>query len=641
MTKFIDMNRLLSGLLLLIFPAVLFASSKDATFLAAHDAFQDRKYKLLPNYSKKLGNHVLTPYVKYYQLSANLYKTDTKQVLAFLDQYDNTRMAENLRKTWLKVLGHQEKWDLFAEEYPKLFRTDNELVCLKHQQHIHEKKPDALTNARRLWFTGKSMPKGCTTLFKKLIRTKQIKREDIWTRIRLALDASQAGVATHLNQHLPRAQKLNAAKLRSARSSAKRYLKRHRKALKSRANREIYLYALMRVLRVDTDKAYAHWRKVRHRYNSTDQSYFLAQLGYYAALRHDPRALDWFKQAAKAKKPYPLTDKLTTWKARAALREKNWDLVIHSINEMSAVAQQSSTWRYWKARALQENGQAAVAKTLLSKISDEQDFYGQLAREELGIKLDLPEQTHTVSEQDIKTILKNPSIQRALAFFRLDLRLEGIREWAWAIRELNDDQLLAAAEAAYRHGLYDRAIYAANKTRSKHNFNLRFLAPHRNQMRNVLQQNELDEALVYGLIRQESRFIADIKSHAGAMGLMQLMPSTAKWAAKEIGIKNYKKDRATEVDLNLKLGTFYLKHVLTKLDNQPLLAAAAYNAGPGRAKKWLNTTPLEGAIYAETIPFNETRDYVKKVLNNTMYYAAVLGKNQGTPTLKERLGVVN
>ncbi len=634
------MNKLLFWLLLLIFSGVL-SANQDAAFLAARDAYIAGKYDLLPTYAKKLNNHVLAPYVEYYQLRSNIYKTDTAQILAFLNQYQNTSMAENLRKTWLKVLGHKEKWDLFAEEYSKVVHTDTELVCLTHRQRIHENKPNALANARHIWFTGYSMPKGCTPLFKKLISSGQISNQDIWARIRLALDASQIGVARHLNQHLPRKQRLSTAKLRSAKRSAKRYLKKHRKALQTRASREVYLYALMRLLRVDTDKAYAHWKKVHNRFNSTDQSYFTGQLAYYAALRHDPRALDWFKKATKTSKPYPLTDKLIAWKTRAALRAQNWDIVLHSINEMSATAQQTNTWRYWKARALKEKGQLSIANTLFAHIIREQDFYGLLAQEELGVTLNLPKDTHKVSQQEIDNILKNQSIQRALTFFRLELRTEGIREWAWAIRELNDNQLLAAAEMAYRHGLYDRAIHAANKTQSKHNFNLRFLTPHRNKMLNVLQQNELDEALVYGLIRQESRFIADIKSHAGAMGLMQLMPSTAKWVAKELGIQNYRKKHATEVDLNLKLGTYYLKHVLIELDNQPLLATAAYNAGPGRAKRWLNTSPLEGAIYAETIPYNETRDYVKKVFNNTMYYAAVLEKNQNMPTLKERLGIVN
>ena len=196
----------------------------------------------------------------------------------------------------------------------------------------------------------------------------------------------------------------------------------------------------------------------------------------------------------------------------------------------------------------------------------------------------------------------------------------------------------AAAEPARRNKIYDRAINTANKTEQLHDFNLRYLAPHREVMQDVLKQKELDEALVYGLIRQESRFINYAKSSAGAIGLMQLMPTTARWIAKRIGMRNYRKRLIAQVNTNLMLGTYYLKHVLTLFDDQSLLASAAYNAGPSRAKQWRGSTPLEGAIYAETIPFNETRDYVKKVMSNSMYYASTFG--HPTRTLKQRLDIV-
>lgn len=207
------------------------------------------------------------------------------------------------------------------------------------------------------------------------------------------------------------------------------------------------------------------------------------------------------------------------------------------------------------------------------------------------------------------------------------------------MQHFSDEQLLAASRVAQRYGIYDRAINTAIRTVSRHDFSLRYLAPYREQMRAVLQQNQLDEAFVYGLIRQESRFIADIKSGAGAAGLMQLMPATAKWVAGKLGVQDFRSNLITDINTNLQLGTYYLKHVLDQLDDQPLLAAAAYNAGPGRARQWKDTRPLEGAIYAETIPFNETRDYVKVVLSNSMYYANNFG-HKNKPTLKQRLGTV-
>jgi soluble lytic murein transglycosylase len=358
-------------------------------------------------------------------------------------------------------------------------------------------------------------------------------------------------------------------------------------------------------------------------------------------MRHDTRALGWFKEARATKSTYPPTDTVLAWHARAALRAGNWNEVLTAIDSMSATERRVDTWRYWKARALKAKGQIQDANKLWIPLNDEHSFYGQLAREELGTQLSIAEKSYRVTADEVADIEKNLGLRRALAFSRMNLRTEAFREWSWTIRNFSDAELLAASELARRHGLYDRAINTANRTAKQHDFSLRFLSPHRDTLKKVLQQHQLDEAWVYGLIRQESRFIADIKSHAGAAGLMQLMPATADWVAKQLRIPNFRQNLVVDVNTNLQLGTYYLKHVLGTLDNQPLLASAAYNAGPGRARRWRDDkVPLEGAIYAETIPFNETRDYVKKVLKNSMYYAQVLEHGHDTPTLKERLGVV-
>ena len=305
---------------------------------------------------------------------------------------------------------------------------------------------------------------------------------------------------------------------------------------------------------------------------------------------------------------------------------------------MSSAEQQAGAWRYWKARALKVRGEIAEANAILAPLSVEHNFYGQLAEEELGLVIGAAAEPYKAAVDEIAAANRLPGIQRALTLYRLNLRTEATREWAWAIRDFDDRRLLAAAEVARRNGIYDRAIHTADKTVLQHDFSLRFLAPHRDALSDLLKQQELDEAWVYGLIRQESRFITDAKSSAGAMGLMQLMPATAKWVAKKMGMQKYQKTLATEVNTNLMLGTYYLKHVLTLLDNQPLLASAAYNAGPRRAWQWRDEKPLEGAIYAETIPFNETRDYVKKVMSNSMYYASNFGHQM--KTLTQRLGIV-
>jgi soluble lytic murein transglycosylase len=274
----------------------------------------------------------------------------------------------------------------------------------------------------------------------------------------------------------------------------------------------------------------------------------------------------------------------------------------------------------------------------LLRISGRPDFYGVLAAEELGEPLALPQTVHLPGDDDIAQAKRHPGLARALELYRLNLRSEASREWAFTIRGFDDRRLIAAAELARRSDLYDRAINTADRTTALHNYPLRYLAPFREVFSEYARAFDLEESWVLGLTRQESRFIVDAKSSAGARGLMQLMPATARWVAHKIGLKEFHPGNVAEPSINVNLGTSYLKLVLDDLGH-PVLASAAYNAGPGRARRWRNSKPLEGAIYAETIPFNETRDYVKKVMANTMYYAAIL--NGASVPLKQRLGEVS
>ena len=234
-------------------------------------------------------------------------------------------------------------------------------------------------------------------------------------------------------------------------------------------------------------------------------------------------------------------------------------------------------------------------------------------------------------------IESNPAIRRALALFRVNIRTEGVREWNWALRGMNDRELLAASAVAQRAGVYDRAIAAADRTRDEHDYSLRYLSPFSEQVRPAARSQALDDAWVYGLMRQESRFVTNAKSNVGAAGLMQVMPATGKWVANKIGVKLGPGD-LHDPDTNVMLGTTYMRLVLESLDNHPVLASAAYNAGPGRARKWRDVKPLEGAVYAETIPFSETRDYVKKVMSNAVFYQTLMTGN--SPSLKVMLGTI-
>jgi soluble lytic murein transglycosylase len=638
------MKKFFAGLWGLFFAicAGTLAASQDDDFISMRQAFQTGDATGVAFYAQRLQGHVLEPYAAYYQLRPQLENTivvSADTIKKFLYRYQDSPLGDRLQGEWLKVLGKTQQWELFAEMYPSLINRDAELTCYSLQQRFASKDDNAFNEARSIWFNGRDLPESCTPLFEALIAAGSLKVEDVWTRLRLALEVGNVSVAKRINQYLPSNQALNERKLGAAADNPLRYLEKHRNEIKTRADREIALFAMLRLLRSGPDQAYVYWPRIRGRFNDADHSYFMVQVADQAARRLNPNALKWFREAASTSAPALLSDAQLGWKTRAALRIRDWELVSETIDAMSGVEQQAGVWRYWKARALKVRGDIGEANAILAPLSAEHNFYGQLAEEELGLVIAAAPEPYKAATDDITVVSRLPGVQRALALYRMNLRAEAAREWAWAIRDFDDRRLLAAAEIARRDGIYDRAIHTADKTVLQHDFSLRFLAPHRDALSDLVKQQELDEAWVYGLIRQESRFITDAKSSAGAMGLMQLMPATAKWVAKKMGMQNYHKTLATEVNTNLTLGTYYLKHVLTLLDNQPLLASAAYNAGPRRAWQWRDEKPLEGAIYAETIPFNETRDYVKKVMSNSMYYASNFGHQM--KTLTQRLGIVS
>ena len=374
-----------------------------------------------------------------------------------------------------------------------------------------------------------------------------------------------------------------------------------------------------------------HWANLESRFTEEERALVWGHIGLQGALRHDPQTLSWYAKAGD------MTDYQLEWKARAALRAGDWKTLIAAVDVM-VKENNDAPWRYWKARALKATGHGAEALALLKPLSQEYSFYGQLALEDLGGKITTPPADYTTSAADVQAMSLHPGIRRALALYLLGMRVEANREWVWTIRDLDDRKLLAAAEVAKRSDIPDRVINTAEKTIAQHDFRLRYFAPYRDVLKVHAARQGLDEAWVLGLIRQESRFIADIRSSAGAMGLMQLMPGTAQWVAGKMGLKNWRWSGVTDVDTNISLGTYYLRHVYDYLDASPVLASAAYNAGPGRARAWRPERSMESAAWAETIPFNETRHYVKLVMANASYYAHLL--TQQVQSLKSRLGEV-
>jgi len=607
------------------------------------DAFRAGDAARLERFARRLNNSPMEVYASYYQLRLGLENAGIKEIRDFLSRPEDTPIIDQLRGEWLKLLGKKQQWDMFDAEYPRLLNEDTELACYALQSRLRNQGQAALHDARKLWFSGKGQPESCGTLFEAAFSAGVIVERDIWQRLRLAFEAGNVSLAERLAERLAGNHAVPPAALKSAATDAGGYLEKLTLGSANEGQRAVALFALQRLAKQSPELAALRWSRIEAYFPEAEQHYFYGWLAYEAARKLDGRALQWFKAAANT----PLNEQQLAWRVRAALRAQDWPMVLAGIDAMGE-QQRDAIWQYWKARAMQATGKPVEARKLLAPLSGEYNFYGQLAAEELaglpvlssaaGQGAGLPPSAYKPGKQDIAAMLALPGIQRTLALYRMDMRTEASKEWSWAVRNFSDRELLTAAEIARRNEMYDRAINAADKTLNMHDFNLRYLAPYRDVLQAHIRENGLEEAWVYGLMRQESRFVTAAKSEAGAAGLMQIMPSTARWIAKKLGLKNYKQSLISQLDTNLRLGTYYMKTVLSWFDDSPVLASAAYNAGPGRARLWRGDQSLEGAIYAETIPFDETRDYVKKVMSNTMYYAGQF--NAPLRPLKQRMGIV-
>jgi soluble lytic murein transglycosylase len=610
------------------------AAPLDDEFLAAREAFRTGNAARLDAQAQRLKGHLLEPYIAYWQMSMRLERASPEEIHAFLDAHRDSPLSDRLRLDWLKSLGRREQWDVFSAEWPLLIAQDIEVTCYSLQSRLRHEPDRALPEARPLWFVARDLPDSCSPLFSALISAGMLSSDDLWMRIRLSLERGQVGVARRVAEWLPKGQAPDASLLASIASNPAGFLERRQPpALKTRAARESVIFAVHRLARTSPQQAAGHWTRIENRFSEDERAYVWGMIGYLGAIRHEREALDWYTRAGD------LSDFQLAWKVRAALRAGDWKEVLGAIEAMTENESSEPAWRYWKARSLKELGRPDEAGALLRPLASEFHFYGQLALEDLGGQITAPAAGYKPAADELRTMSQLIGVRRALELYRLNLRVEANREWHWAIRGFDDKQLLAAAEVARRYEMYDRAIYTADRTVELHDFTLRYLAPYREVLKTHTARLELDEAWVYGLIRQESRFIAGARSRAGASGLMQLMPGTAKWVAGKLGLKNWRWAHVTDVDTNVNLGTYYLKHVLDTLDGHPVLASAAYNAGPGRARAWRPDAAMEGAIYAETIPFNETRNYVKRVMANTSYYAHNF--QQHAASLRQRMGIIS
>jgi soluble lytic murein transglycosylase len=638
-----------------LFVATLATQAQNAdhrAVLDAREALRKGNKAQLAAAREAVGQHPLAMWVQYWELSNRLPSAGVDEVEAFYARWPGTYVEDRLRNDWLLELGRRRDWANFGRDYPRFRMNDDREVLCYHLLTQHQQGVDVAEAARAAWFAQRDLDDGCQLLAQTLADAGVFGANDSWRKARLAVEANR-----------PRAARAAAALVSPAAGTAtaelwdspQRHLKR-RGGGSDPAAAELTTLAILRLAAQESEAAAEELRGGTPALPAPLAALAWAGTGRQAAQRLEPQAAAYYARAwalreatpAARREQAPWSDETLAWQVRAALRsaapdDERWRLVAGAVDAMSPAEARDPAWIYWRARALQAltkpgtdgDAQRLLARQALESISGQMNFYGKLAAEDLGGKLVLPAPPAALGDAERDAASRNPGLQRALLLIAIGLRNEGVREWNFSLRGMGDRELLAAAQLACEREVWDRCINTSDRTRAEVDLAQRFPMPYRPQVVAQARAAGLDPAYVYGLIRQESRFVTDVRSSVGASGLMQLMPATARWTARKIGME-YRPEMITDRDLNLRLGSAYLKLVLDDFDGSQALAAAAYNAGPGRPRRWREGPTLEVAAWAENIPFTETRDYVKKVLSNAVVYRSLL---DGRPaSLKTRLG---
>jgi soluble lytic murein transglycosylase len=630
----LELFRKLAFALSLIALPALAANGADEAVLGAFDAYRAGDPIKLARHAKKLEGHLLSPWVDYWRLSLRLEDAPRAEVREFLSKYADAYVAERLRGEWLRVLGRRAEWGEFEREVAAYGEDDLEVRCYAWMGRLERGDDSAFAEAGIIWAEPRELPEGCAKLADTMVTRGRISITDIWKRVRVLFEAGQITAAKTALGYLRKDEAPDERALAEAARRPKRYLQTLPSSLERRPVREVAVLAAVRYARDDPEgAAEALDGRLGERLPERETKYLWGRVALEGARQHHPDALNWYARAGDT----ALDDEQLAWKARAALRAGEWKAVRTAIDRMSPEERYIPTWTYWYGRSLAAAGDEAAARAYFLRIATAPEFYGLLAAEELGTP-PAPRESYAPSEEELAAAKRDPGLVRALELIRLGLRNEGTREWQFATRYFDDPRLIAAAELARSAEVYDRAIYTADRTVNLHNFALRYPVPYGDLFGDYAKSHGVDPAFVLGLVRQESRFVSEARSSAGAAGLMQVMPRTAKYIASRIGMRNYRAKSVADVQTNVNLGTGYLKLILGQLGH-PVLASAAYNAGPGRAKRWRDPeNSLEGAIYAETIPFGETRRYVKKVMANSVFYSQLM--HDDPKSLKQRLGTI-
>ncbi len=616
------------------------AYALEQQFNDAMRAANSGNTELLQQYKVAMQNDALGYYPEYWILNQNLANQPASLIMNFAQRYPNSAMAEKLAPDYVE---EKEKQADFLTAQPVLqyvSNADRAETCAIAQVRAKSGDPLVYAEFKEVWLTTDSQPESCTGLGRMMLSSPLLTTEDRQQRLWAQLRAGQSGQAIATAQTI--GQSLSLAQLNAIQSNPLQYLWTAPKA--TAADHAYLVYAMGRLADSDLNSAFSIVKQTAAGTPDNVQKALFRAVGYVGGTtvmknNFNREVLNYLD----ASYGLAFSPEEAEIYARQAIRFSAWESLIRAINVMNVNQQQEDRWQYWLARASEQRGDRSskkAAEEIYKRLASGGDYHNLLARDRLGQLTSGSNSQAQPSAQAMQRLNQDIHFRRAFALREIDAPAAYInREWNWAVRQAylkhDDDLILAAAKRALDMGWHDRAIYAADRTTNKHNYNYRYPMPHQNYVVSHSQNAGIDPAWAYGLMRQESRFNTGARSHVGAGGLMQIMPDTAKLVARKMG-ESYNPAALTDMNTNIRYGTYYLSTIQNQLSNSPVLATAGYNAGPNRARRW---QPEYQAIaadqYTETIPLLETRDYVKHVMTNATYYGILLG--QGAQSIGKRM----
>lgn len=611
-------------------------SSDQQHFLDALDALKEgdrSRFKLL---KRQLNGYILYPYLEYEDLRTRL--DDNEGIAHFLDTYPDTVLAKRLRRSWLGALGKRKAWQAYLEAYRP--STNKTLQCYRLRAGLEtaEDKQPFIQAAKKMWLTGTTLPEPCSPVFNYLYEHRLVKAHEFWKRVGLAMDKRNLSLARFLAKRLPKSKQQWFARWQQMDKSPRKTLQAARDWVDVPEARDIIAYGIKRYSREDTVAAWELWQtqfKPDYDFDRDSLASVERRLALRAAWRHMPEANQFLSKL----KGRAINQEAREWRIRSALREKNWKLArkyLHALPDEELITNQ---WQYWSARVNEQLGQPEHAEEIYRRLANETDYYGFLAAEKLGLPYTFTNEPVVDEEaaHHVEFLADQPEFRRIRELYELGRNTDAFREWRYVLNDMSTAEKRFAARLADNWEWHFTAIVTTAQAKHFADLDLRFPLVYQPQVLREAQRQQLPPSLLYGVMRRESAFRETAESPAGALGLMQVMPSTARAVGKKLGMGKLSLAQIKDAGNNIRLGATYLRQVLDQYDDNVILATASYNAGPQRVKKWLpEAADLPADIWVDSITFDETRAYVKAVL----FYATIFDwklDNKVDHRLKERM----